>query len=173
MRSALETASLQHTAEEAFWSQRDPASHVVVPADGPSLFSCFRQADGLITDISSVLTDFTATGRPYAVTNPTAVAQPQFRAMFPAAAGGPLLDPGDGVAPLLDVVCGRGADRYADEREALRAYLLGASTEPALDRFAAAVEDLVARGRAREAAYVERGVLRSGGFSAGDQDGDE
>ena len=172
-RSALETEALLEAAENTFWSQRHPASHAVVPADGPSLFSCFRQADGLVTDISSVLTDFSATGRPYAVTNPTAVPQAEFRAMFPATAGGPVLDPGDGVAPLLDLVCGRVADTFATERASLRADLLGSGAGPAMGRFVAAAEDLVARGRARQAAYVERGVLRSGGFSAGDQENDE
>ena len=93
--------------------------------------------------------------------------------MFPATAGGPVLDPGDGVAPLLDLVCGRVADTFATERASLRADLLGSGAGPAMGRFVAAAEDLVARGRARQAAYVERGVLRSGGFSAGDQEADE
>jgi hypothetical protein len=161
--SAAEMAALRRRAEDDFWSRRDQTSHVVVPVEGPSLFSCFRQADGLITDISSVLTDFAATGRPFAVTNPTDVPAAEFTTMFPATGGGHLLRPGRGAAEFLDVVTGRAADRLAAARAELRADLLGSESGSATSRFAAAVDALVARGRERESVHLQRGVLKSGG----------
>lgn len=166
-RSAVETEAARARAEADFWADRPAAAHVVVGADGPSLYSCFQQADGMVSDISSVITDFTATGRPYAVTNPTAVAHDRFVEMFPAVAAGTVLDPGEGVHAFLDVLSGAAPDLLAERRLRLRADLLGTSELPATERFADAVENLVARGRAREAAHASRGILEAGDFSAG------
>jgi hypothetical protein len=160
--AATEVAALRRDAERDYWAARDATSHLVVEADGPSLFSCFGQADALITDISSVLTDFAATGRPYAVTNPTEIPAAEFTTMFPATAGGYLVAPGAGAAAFLDIVGGRAPDGLVGRRAELRTELLGTATGPATPRFAAAVDALVARGRAREAAHLRRGALRPG-----------
>lgn len=165
--SALQSEADTVKAEHEFWSARPGRAHVVVGADGPSLFSCFGQADGLVSDISSVITDFTATGRPYAVTNPTAVERAQFVEMFPAVAAGTVLDPGEGVHGFLAVLSGSAPDLLVQQRAQLRADLLGSGDVSATSRFAAAVENLVARGRAREAAHVSRGILEAGDFTAG------
>jgi hypothetical protein len=166
-RSASETAADRSKAEVDFWAERPAAAHVVVGADGPSLYSCFQQTDGMVSDISSVITDFTATGRPYAVTNPTAVERTQFVQMFPAVGAGTVLGPGEGVHGFLEVLTGAAPDLLADRRAQLRTELLGSAELTATERFVAAVDSLVARGRAREAAHVSRGILEAGDFSAG------
>ena len=45
-------------------------SHVVVPPNCAPLVSCFNVAAGLVTDVSSVLTDFLVSDRPVGVCNP-------------------------------------------------------------------------------------------------------
>lgn len=171
--SAVAAAEARSVAEADFWARRNSSSHVVVPPDGPSLFSCFVQADGLVTDVSSVLSDFTATGKPYAVTNPTGVPVEQFTRMFPAAGAGFVIGPKGGPAELLSVMSGAAPDEHVADRRAQREHLLGSSSRPATERFAQAVAVLAARGRAREAAHLERGVLKAGDFSAGDDAGDD
>ncbi len=166
-RSALETEALRAAAEERFWAGVDPSAHLVVEADGPSLFSCFDQADALVTDVSSVLTDFTATGRPYAVTNPTAAPYEQFTSMFPAAAAGFVIDSGPGIERLIAVLTGEAPDEHALARERVRTDLLGDTAVPATERFAAAVAALAERGRAREASHQQRGSLAVGDFAGG------
>jgi hypothetical protein len=54
---------------EAYWRLHGSDRHLVVTGPRPALYDCFGQADLLITDVSSVLADFLATGRPYAITN--------------------------------------------------------------------------------------------------------
>lgn len=166
-RSAVDTETARAEAETAAWAARHRASHAVVGPDGPSLFSCFDQADALLTDVSSVLTDFMATGRPYAVTNPTAVPVDTFVEMFPAAGAGVVVGPGQSLAALLDVLTGTAPDERGEDRARLRAELLGPPEPPATERFCAAVADLARRGREREAAHEQRGVLAVGGFDGG------
>lgn len=175
-RSALSARQCELVREEAavrFWATRADLAHVVVGEDGPSLFSCFRNADAVVTDVSSVVTDFTATGRPFAVANPTGLSHEQFREMFPAAAAGYLLDPGAGAAEFLAVLRATVPDRLVPARADLRSDLLGDTTRPATERFVLAVESLVQRGRAREAAHTQRGMLRPAAVTAdGNHDSD-
>ena len=53
-------------------------------ARGPTLYDCFNHADLLISDISSVVPDFVASGKPYVVTNPADEPHEQIRATTPA-----------------------------------------------------------------------------------------
>ena len=59
----------------------------------PTLYECFNQSDMLISDISSVVSDFIATGKPYMVTNPVGLTDDDFRAKFPSAAAAYLIGP--------------------------------------------------------------------------------
>jgi CDP-glycerol glycerophosphotransferase (TagB/SpsB family) len=124
----------------------DPEAHVVVrPAILP-LVSCFNAATGLVTDVSSVLSDFLASGKPVAICDPTDGDQGTFRAAFPAAAAGPVLaSTGEGLADFLDVVTWIVPDCTVDERGKVREFLLGSADVPAMERFGAAVAALSAR----------------------------
>lgn len=113
----------------------------VVLADGLSLIECFNQADLLITDVSSVIADFLASGRPYAVTNLRDLPDEEFRTQCPTSAAGHLLDPScAGLGALLDLV--RRGDPMAAARQELRRQLLGADEPDPMTRFNDAVEML-------------------------------
>ncbi len=112
----------------------------------PTLYDCFDHADLLISDISSVVADFIASGKPYAVANPDGRDEAEFRAEFPTAAAAYLLDAG--CAALPDVIAqatGPGPDRLAGARRELKGYLLGPDHPDALTRFNDAVEALATR----------------------------
>jgi hypothetical protein len=115
------------------------APHVVAPAPQFSLYACFAAADVLLCDVSSVITDFLAVGRPYAVTNPAGLDRDEFAARYPSTRGGYLVGAdGQGLDAIL--AAGRGgADPAAPERVALRDQLLGPSEPPALERMGKAV----------------------------------
>jgi hypothetical protein len=118
----------------------------VVTGPLPTLYDCFDHADLLISDISSVVADFIASGKPYAVTNPDGRDEAEFRAEFPTAAAAYLLDAG--CAALPDVIAqatGPGPDRLAGARRELKGYLLGPDHPDALTRFNDAVEALATR----------------------------
>ena len=106
------------------------------------LYSAFNRADVLVSDISSVITDFLASGKPYVVTDPSDGDVDEFRAAFPSAAGAWVLA-GDGSGVVEAVEDARGLDRYAAERERTAAHLLGDTSGDPLERFDAAIDAAV------------------------------
>ncbi|MBI4941739.1 MAG: glycerophosphotransferase [Actinobacteria bacterium] len=137
-------AEREQAWSEDFWSALPPTQHLVVRSPSPTLIDCFNHADLLVGDISSVVSDFVASEKPYVVTNPDGLPEDEFRASNPSTAGGYLLTPGGrGIRDVLDDV--RGADPMRDARRAAREHLLGPVSPPSLDRWNAAVEALLAR----------------------------
>lgn len=125
----------------------DPLStHEAVLADERSLYDCFDQADALVSDVSSVVSDFLASEKPYFVANGADLPAAEFRERYASAGGAYLVGPGaDGLAAgLADA---RSADSMALERRQVRTYLLGPADVPSLARFQAAVGSLCARAR--------------------------
>jgi hypothetical protein len=130
----------------AYWRSQEPWRHRVVTGPLPTLYDCFDHADLLISDISSVVADFIASGKPYAVANPDGRDEHEFRTEYPTVAAAYLLDPG--CAALPDVIAeaaGPGPDRLAGARRELKGYLLGPDHPDALTRFNDAVEALATR----------------------------
>ena len=78
----------------AYWRSQEPWRHRVVTGPLPALYDCFDHADLLISDISSVVADFIASGKPYAVANPDGRDEDEFRTEYPTAAAAYLIDPG-------------------------------------------------------------------------------
>jgi hypothetical protein len=104
-----------------------------------TLYDCFNQSDLLIADISSVLTDFIYSQKPYVVANLTGLSDEDFRMRFPSVGTAYLLDPdAERIESILDVI--RRGDPLAAERRALKHYLLGPDEPDAMTRFAAAVD---------------------------------
>jgi hypothetical protein len=130
----------------AYWRSQEPGRHRVVTGPLPTLYDCFDHADLLISDISSVVADFIASGKPYAVTNPDGRDEAEFRAEFPTAAAAYLLDAGCTALPdVIAQATGPGPDRLAGARRELKGYLLGPDHPDALTRFNDAVEALATR----------------------------
>jgi hypothetical protein len=97
--------------------------HQVVPATPHGLYGAFNEADVLITDVSSVITDFLASRKPLIVTNPRRFDVSEFHTLFPSTKAGYVLDKAaqlDGA--LDDIVTG---DSAREQRERYAGYLLG------------------------------------------------
>ena len=130
----------------AYWRSQEPWRHRVVTGPLPTLYDCFDHADLLISDISSVVADFIASGKPYAVANPDGRCEDEFRAEYPTAVAAYLLDPGCAALPdVLAEAAGPGPDGLAAARRELKGYLLGPDHPDALTRFNNAVEVLATR----------------------------
>jgi hypothetical protein len=113
--------------------------HVTIAGSSPSLFDCFNDSDVLVADISSVLSDFIASEKPYVVTNLTGLSEDEFRDKFRSAGEAYLLDPGaERIGAILDLI--RIEDPLAGARAQLKEYLLGPSSPDAFTRFSAAVD---------------------------------
>ncbi|MFI2374408.1 hypothetical protein ACH5AO_04960 [Streptomyces sp. NPDC018964] len=136
--------------EEAYWASLPEWEHQVVTDVRPGLYACFNVADLLISDVSSVISDFLASGKPYAVANTGGLTEEAFRAAFPTVAAATVLTPdASGVPALLESVRDPGKDELASARAELKLRLLGPADPPSQRRFAAAVRALCAESQAR------------------------
>ncbi|MFD9128029.1 hypothetical protein [Kitasatospora sp. NPDC059571] len=131
---------------EVYWQARGSWEHLLVEADGPHLYDCFEQADLLVSDISSVVSDFICTLKPYVLTDTAALGVEAFREQNTAARAAYILDSGAaGVAKLVTMLHHPEADVLRPYRLELREYLLGPSDRASAERFAEACRDGIAR----------------------------
>ncbi|MFI7031085.1 CDP-glycerol glycerophosphotransferase family protein [Microbispora rosea] len=145
-----QAARLAHRKIMKLLGESTGMPHLVVTGREPSLYECFNEADVLISDISSVVSDFVASGKPYVVANVAGLPEDRFRERYPAAGAAYLL--GTDLAELPDIMRRLdvpGEDDMAAARRALRAYLLGADHPDPLARFEEAVRRAAARAEAR------------------------
>ena len=134
---------------ERYWTGQPGWQHLVQGGPLPSLYSTFNRCDLMITDISSVVSDFIGSGKPYVVTNPNDVPENAFRAANPSAGAAYVLNAScEGLTDILDQVLQAAPDRLAGARSDLREYLLGPGEPPGQNRFNAAVTELIAKSSA-------------------------
>lgn len=120
------------------------AGHVVVD-DRPALtlVDCLQSADVLITDISSVATDFLHTERPVVTTNPAGLDLAEFHARYPSQRGCYILGPTlEGFAEIIADALG--GDSLRAERLATKRYVLGDCPDGPQRAFAAQVARITA-----------------------------
>ncbi|MCT7352364.1 hypothetical protein N4P33_09265 [Streptomyces sp. 15-116A] len=129
--------------EEAYWASLPEWEHQIVTDARPALYACFNVADLLISDVSSVVSDFLASEKPYAVANTSGLSEEAFRATFPTVAAATVLTPdAAGVPALLESVRHPEKDELAEARAELKRRLLGPAEPSSQERFGAAVEAL-------------------------------
>lgn len=148
--------------EETYWASLPEGEHQIITDARPSLYACFDVTDLLISDVSSVITDFLASGKPYAVANTGGLCEAAFRAAFPTVAAATVLTPdASGVPALLESVRHPEKDELATSRAELQLRFLGPTRPTSQERFGAAVEALCARSgehRARQRARSAAGI---------------
>ncbi|WP_405551817.1 hypothetical protein [Streptomyces sp. NBC_01171] len=138
--------------ERAYWASFPDGEHRVVTGPRPALYTCFNVADLLISDVSSVVSDWLSSGKPYAVANTSGLSEDEFRAAFPTVSAGTVLTPDAAtVRYLLDAVRDPRQDRHMADRAKLKEHLLGPADPPSPERFAAAVRELCAKSDDRRA----------------------
>ncbi|WP_229925091.1 hypothetical protein [Streptomyces sulfonofaciens] len=143
--------------EAAYWASLPAGLHQVVTDARPALYSCFDQADLLISDVSSVISDYLASGKPYAVANTSGLAEDAFREAFPTVRAATVLtEDASQVPELLRSVRDPGRDALAGARAELKLRLLGPSDPPSAVRFAAAVRALCEEAAAHRARMARR-----------------
>lgn len=144
LHARLETARLAHNS--AYWRARGDWEHLVVVGREPHLYDCFDQADLLVSDISSVVSDFICTLKPYALTDTAELGFPEFREQNTAARAGYLLNSdAKGIDKLVAMLRRPERDVLQPYRAELRDYLLGPQYPPSGDRFAAACRSAAER----------------------------
>lgn len=137
-------AAAASTWQRLYWASHPPSAHHVVSGSRPTLYECFNHADMLIGDISSVVSDFIQSQKPYVVTNSAALPEDQFRERYPTSAAAYILPPDCESLPDIIAKAAAGDDVLAEQRRTLRSHLLGPDHPPSLDRFNDAVNRLAA-----------------------------
>lgn len=120
------------------------SEHVAVLDNARPLYDCFNDSDALITDISSVVSDYLRSEKPYFVTNGAGLADDAFRELNPSAGAAYLIGP-DAIGLTDGLQQARGADGFRGRRRTVRAHLLGDPNHDPMTLFRRAVDDLTAR----------------------------
>ncbi|MFF7307476.1 hypothetical protein [Streptomyces sp. NPDC008137] len=143
--------------EEAYWASLRAGEHQIITDARPELYSCFDAADLLVSDVSSVISDFLASGKPYAVANTSGLSEDAFRTAFPTVAAATVLSPDAGGVPaLLETVRHPEKDELAEARAALKLRLLGPAQPSSQERFNTAVRELCETAGEHRARVAER-----------------
>ncbi|NGO67917.1 hypothetical protein [Streptomyces boncukensis] len=154
---AEQVAAATRAWEEAYWASFPEWEHQIVTGPRPAIFTCFNQADVLVSDVSSVVSDFLSSEKPYAVGNTSGLSEEQFRETFPTVRAGVVLSPDAAQIPaLLDAVRNPGKDTLAQARRELKIQLLGPSDPPSIVRFNEAALALAAEAERRNERVARR-----------------
>jgi hypothetical protein len=130
------------------------ADHQVFEDGTVSLYAAFNSADVMITDISSVLTDFLASHKPYLVTNPRDEPLADFLGAFPSSDAGSIIDSdlssqqGAGFVTAIEHALD-GDPEGRPARIALADYLLGPISDDPVGAFVDQVTAAVERAKVR------------------------
>ncbi|MFE2069010.1 hypothetical protein ACFXDH_42685 [Streptomyces sp. NPDC059467] len=160
-----EVTRLRAEWNEAYWQSLPSYQHAVVTGAEPRLYDCFNVADAMVSDISSVVSDFIASGKPYAVTDSAGLGVEEFKRANTAVRAAVILsNSAKELGGLLDAVRDPSADPLAADRDELKRYLLGPDEPTSIEQFNSAVAALARKAEARNLGQETR-------IAAGDPEG--
>ncbi|MFF0199485.1 hypothetical protein [Streptomyces sp. NPDC005017] len=158
-----EIARLRAEWNDTYWRSFPDWEHRVVTGAEPHLYDCFNTSDAMVSDISSVVSDFIASGKPYAVTDSAGIGAAEFRRQNTAVRAAVILSNGaDELGELLDAVRDPSEDPLAGERTELKRYLIGPDEPRSIDRFNGAVADLALKAETRNLGQSARAAAEAG-----------
>lgn len=145
-----EIAQLRTDWNDFYWQALPSYQHAVITGAEPRLYDCFNVADAMVSDISSVVSDFIASGKPYAVTDSAGLGAEEFKRANTAVRAAVILsNSAKELGGLLDAVRDPSADPLAADRDELKHYLLGPDEPTSIERFNGAVAALARKAETR------------------------
>ncbi|MFD9331260.1 hypothetical protein [Streptomyces sp. NPDC060065] len=161
-----EIARLRGEWDDAYWRAIPDWEHKVVTGAEPRLYDCFNASDAMVSDISSVVSDFIASGKPYAVTDSAELGAEEFKRQNTAVRAAVILSNSAAeLGQLLAAVRDPAADKQAAERQELKRYLLGPDEPTSIDQFNSAVRQLAQKAETRNLGQ-ENGTSAAGAPAA-------
>ncbi|MET8075487.1 hypothetical protein [Streptomyces sp. NPDC005303] len=152
-----EIARLRGEWNDAYWRSFPVWEHRVVTGAEPRLYDCFNVSDAMVSDISSVVSDFIASGKPYAVTDSAELGVEEFKRQNTAVRAATILsNRATELGELLDAVRDPAADPLAEDRVELKQYLLGPDEPASIEQFNTAVANLAIKAEARNVGQESR-----------------
>ncbi|MFI6008843.1 hypothetical protein ACIBAG_08420 [Streptomyces sp. NPDC051243] len=152
-----EVARLRAEWNTAYWRSFGSHEHRVITGAEPRLYDCFNVSDAMVSDISSVVSDFIASGKPYAVTDSAEVGVEEFKRANTAVRAATILSNSAAeLGELLDAVRDPAADPLAEDRKDLKRYLLGPDEPTSIEQFNTAVTNLAIKAETRNVGQESR-----------------
>jgi hypothetical protein len=152
-----EVARLRGEWNEAYWRSFPAWEHRVIEGAEPRLFDCFNVSDAMVSDISSVVSDFLASGKPYAVTDSAELGVEEFKRQNTAVRAAVILsNKASELGELLAAVRDPEADPLAEDRKELKTYLLGPDEPTSIEQFNTAVKELALKAETRNLGQESR-----------------
>lgn len=152
-----EVARLRAEWNDAYWRSFPAHEHRVITGAEPRLYDCFNVSDAMVSDISSVVSDFIASGKPYAVTDSAELGVEEFKRQNTAVRAATILsNRAEPLGELLDAVRDPSADPLAADRTELKRYLLGPDEPTSIEQFNTAVADLAIKAETRNVGQESR-----------------
>jgi CDP-glycerol glycerophosphotransferase (TagB/SpsB family) len=157
-----EIARLRAEWNDAYWRAFPAWEHRVITGAEPRLYDCFNVSDAMVSDISSVVSDFIASGKPYAVTDSAELGVEEFKRQNTAVRAAVILSNSAAeLGELLGAVRDPAADPLAQDRTELKEYLLGPAEPASIDQFNTAVADLALKAETRNLGQESRTLKES------------
>jgi hypothetical protein len=152
-----EVARLRAEWNDAYWRSFPSWEHRVITGAQPRLYDCFNVSDAMVSDISSVVSDFIASGKPYAVTDSAEVGVEEFKRNNTAVRAAVILSNSAAeLGELLGAVRAPDTDPLAEDRKELKQYLLGPDEPSSLEQFNTAVANLALKAETRNVGQASR-----------------
>ncbi|WP_328347969.1 CDP-glycerol glycerophosphotransferase family protein [Streptomyces violaceus] len=152
-----EVARLRAEWNDAYWRSFPAWEHRVITGADPRLYDCFNVSDAMVSDISSVVSDFIASGKPYAVTDSAELGAEEFKRNNTAVRAAVILSNSAAeLGELLGAVRDQAADPLAEDRKELKRYLLGPDEPTSLVQFNTAVANLALKAKTRNVGQESR-----------------
>ncbi|MEU1850097.1 hypothetical protein ABZ499_12680 [Streptomyces sp. NPDC019990] len=161
-----EVARLRAEWNDAYWRAFPAWEHRVITGAEPRLYDCFNVSDAMVSDISSVVSDFIASGKPYAVTDSAEVGVEEFKRNNTAVRAAVILSNSAAeLGELLGAVRDPAADPLAEDRKELKRYLLGPDEPTSLVQFNTAVANLALKAETRNVGQASRAATTEAGLA--------
>ncbi|MER7405635.1 hypothetical protein ABT373_24905 [Streptomyces sp. NPDC000070] len=152
-----EVARLRAEWNDAYWRSFPTWEHRVITGAEPRLYDCFNVSDAMVSDISSVVSDFIASGKPYAVTDSAELGAEEFKRNNTAVRAAVILSNSAAeLGELLAAVRDPAADPLAEDRKELKQYLLGPDEPASIEQFNTAVANLALKAETRNVGQESR-----------------
>ncbi|MFE6283491.1 CDP-glycerol glycerophosphotransferase family protein [Streptomyces sp. NPDC057877] len=157
-----EIARLRAEWNDAYWRSFPAWQHRVVTGAEPRLYDCFNVSDAMVSDISSVVSDFIASGKPYAVTDSAELGVEEFKRQNTAVRAAVILSNSAAeLGELLAATRDRADDPLAEDRAELKRYLLGPDEPSSIEQFNTAVAQLALKAEARNLGQESRSAAEA------------
>ena len=129
-----------------FWGIHPRVNHRTVLGATPHLYDCFNESDMMISDVSSVVSDFIISQKPYVICNPSDLPADEFTGQVTAAAGAYLLGSStQGLEEIVKQVHDNDADAMSEKRLKNMRYLLGDEPRGSQELFTGAIARLATK----------------------------